>query len=108
MAKQALVYYKENFAGYLAETDEGYTFIYDEAYLKSKNAMPVSLTLPLQSEVYESRVLFYSVVCVCKYILNSLACVFTGLFLMLEKAFYQFLVVGHPPQILMIAFFILI
>ena len=58
MAKQALVYYKENLAGYLAETDEGYTFIYDEAYLKSKDAMPVSLTLPLRSEAYESRVLF--------------------------------------------------
>lgn len=58
MGKQALVYYEETLAGYLAETDEGYTFVYDAEYLKSKDAMPVSLTLPLQGEVYRSRVLF--------------------------------------------------
>jgi serine/threonine-protein kinase HipA len=58
MGKQALVYYQENLAGYLEETDEGYTFIYDVAYLKSEGVMPVSLTLPLQNEVYQSRILF--------------------------------------------------
>ncbi|MCF0049282.1 HipA N-terminal domain-containing protein [Dyadobacter sp. LJ53] len=58
MARHAIIYYKENLAGYLSETDEGYTFIYDDNYLQYKDAMPVSLTLPLQSKAYESRVLF--------------------------------------------------
>jgi serine/threonine-protein kinase HipA len=58
MAKTALVYYQDQFAGNLTETDEGYTFIYDKAYLQSKNAMPVSLTLPLQSEAFKSKAIF--------------------------------------------------
>lgn len=58
MAKQALVYYQEKLAGYLTETDEGYTYVYDDAYLSYIGAMPVSLTLPLQSEAFESRILF--------------------------------------------------
>ncbi|WP_149241663.1 HipA N-terminal domain-containing protein [Dyadobacter sp. 32] len=58
MARHAIIYYKENLAGYLSETDEGYTFIYDDNYLQYKDAMPVSLTLPLQTKAYESRVLF--------------------------------------------------
>lgn len=58
MAKRALVYYQDRLAGYLTETDEGYTFVYDIFYLKSNEAMPVSLTLPLRSEVFESKALF--------------------------------------------------
>jgi serine/threonine-protein kinase HipA len=58
MARQALVYYKESLAGYLVETDEGYGFVYDEGYLKSADAMLISLTLPLQSHAFESSVLF--------------------------------------------------
>jgi len=58
MARHAIIYYKEHLAGYLSETDEGYRFIYDDSYLQYKDAMPVSLTLPLQSKAYESRVLF--------------------------------------------------
>lgn len=34
-------------AGFLAETEDGYTFWYDTAYLKSEHAKAVSLTLPL-------------------------------------------------------------
>ena len=58
MAKKALVYYKDHFAGYLTETDEGYTFVYDKEYLKSSAAMPISLTLPLRNDTYESKALF--------------------------------------------------
>jgi serine/threonine-protein kinase HipA len=58
MANQALVYYKDKFAGFLVENDEGYMFMYDDAYLRSSEAMPISLTLPLQSEAFESRILF--------------------------------------------------
>ena len=43
--KRAEVYYKNNLAGILAETDAGYEFCYIKDYLESKNAEPVSLTL---------------------------------------------------------------
>lgn len=58
MAKRALVYYKENLAGYLSETDKGYRFVYDEIYLQSEDVMPVSLTLPLQGDAFEHQTLF--------------------------------------------------
>jgi serine/threonine-protein kinase HipA len=56
--KKAKVYYSENLAGHLSETDGGYEFVYDESYLLDKQARPVSLTLPLRKEVYKSNVLF--------------------------------------------------
>ncbi len=58
MAKKALVYYQDHLAGYLTETEEGYTFLYNEPYLQSKEAMPVSFTLPLQNESFESKTIF--------------------------------------------------
>jgi serine/threonine-protein kinase HipA len=56
--RKAYVYIRENFAGILEETDEGYSFSYDQDYIESENAVPVSLTLPLQSRNYTSRTLF--------------------------------------------------
>ncbi len=56
--RTAYVYVRNNFAGILRETDEGYSFQYDNDYLQSENASAVSLTLPLQSEVYTSKTLF--------------------------------------------------
>ncbi len=56
--RTAYVYVRNSFAGILAETDEGYTFQYDNEYLRSENASAVSLTLPLQSEPYTSKTLF--------------------------------------------------
>ncbi|HTN20258.1 MAG TPA: HipA N-terminal domain-containing protein [Pelobium sp.] len=41
----------------IAETDEGYEFSYQTEYLENENAKPVSLTLPLSSLKYESKVL---------------------------------------------------
>lgn len=55
---QALIRYKDFDAGILRETDDGYTFEYIDAYLASADAHAVSLTLPLTSEVYHSKVLF--------------------------------------------------
>lgn len=52
------VWMRECFAGILRETDEGYIFSYDEKYLKSDDARPVSLTLPLRNEEYVSSFLF--------------------------------------------------
>lgn len=56
--RTAYVFVRNNFAGILRETDEGYSFKYDVEYLQSENASAVSLTLPLQSETYDSKTLF--------------------------------------------------
>lgn len=56
--RTAYVYVRNSFAGVLKETDEGYSFKYDEDYLQSKEASVVSLTLPLQTETYNSKTLF--------------------------------------------------
>lgn len=56
--RTAYVYVRETFAGTLKETDFGYSFIYDNDYLKSENPTAVSLTLPIQSEEYTSKTLF--------------------------------------------------
>lgn len=56
--RAAEIYVHDIFAGILRETDEGYSFVYDTAYLKKDNAVPVSLTLPLNKEPYFSKTLF--------------------------------------------------
>ena len=56
--RQAGVYVRDRFAGLIQETDEGYRFTYDPAYLASEKPTAVSLTLPLQAEPYTSRTLF--------------------------------------------------
>ena len=52
------VYVRNVFAVILSETDSGYRFAYDEDYLRSENASPVSLTLPLRDEPYDSGTIF--------------------------------------------------
>ncbi len=52
------VYCQGKLAGRIEERPEGYRFTYDTAYLALENAEPVSLTLPLKSEPYDSAVLF--------------------------------------------------
>ena len=54
----AYVYVRDTFAGTLRETDEGYSFVYDEVYLEDANATAVSLTLPMRREEYTSKTLF--------------------------------------------------
>lgn len=56
--RTAYIYVRNTFAGILKETDGGYSFKYDETYLNSENASPVSLTLPLQPNKYTSKILF--------------------------------------------------
>lgn len=48
----------DQLAGWLTEDEEGYHFLYDPAYLKSENAEPVSLTLPLQEAEHADSILF--------------------------------------------------
>lgn len=54
--RTAKVNYQNQLAGYLSETENGYRFVYDKNYLK--NGQPISISLPLQSEPYESEKLF--------------------------------------------------
>ena len=56
--RTAYVYVRNRFAGELAETDAGYSFTYDREYLARDGSAPVSLTLPIQEETYDSPTLF--------------------------------------------------
>ena len=56
--RSAKVFVRDTYAGIIKETDDGYSFAYDCEYLKSANALPVSITLPLSEEEYTSRTLF--------------------------------------------------
>ncbi len=56
--RQAEIYRKDIFAGILTEEGGEYRFCYDDTYLARKDAHPISLTLPLQTEAYVSPVLF--------------------------------------------------
>ncbi|AOS84741.1 phosphatidylinositol kinase [Chlorobaculum limnaeum] len=56
--RKAKVKYLDRTAGWLVQDEEGYHFLYDQAYLESENPKPVSLTLPLQAELYSSKTMF--------------------------------------------------
>jgi len=56
--RQGKVYYKDSFAGIITENENGFNFKYNEDYLLQENAKPVSLTLPLREDKYESSVMF--------------------------------------------------
>lgn len=56
--RTAYVYVRNIFAGTLCETDEGYSFSYDEKYMQTDGASLVSLTLPLTQQTYYSKTLF--------------------------------------------------
>lgn len=56
--RTAYVYIRNTFAGKLCETDEGYSFSYDEQYQNSETASAVSLTMPLSDKTYTSKTLF--------------------------------------------------
>ena len=56
--RTAYVYVYNIYAGELCQTDEGYSFSYDKAYLSGGDAHSVSLTLPVRKEPYTSKTLF--------------------------------------------------
>lgn len=55
--RRAKVLVQEEFCGWIEETENGYRFQYQSQYAKDRKP-PVSLTMPLQEEPYESAVLF--------------------------------------------------
>lgn len=56
--KKANIMLRDKFVGVLCEDDDGYTFQYNDDYLLQNDAEPISLTLPLTSDVYIDKVLF--------------------------------------------------
>lgn len=56
--KKANIMLRNKFVGILCEDDDGYTFQYNDDYLLQNDAEPISLTLPLTSDVYRDKVLF--------------------------------------------------
>ena len=54
--RKARVFYRNELAGYLTETVDGYTFQYHAEFLK-KN-IPISVALPPRVEAYQSKALF--------------------------------------------------
>ena len=56
--RQAEIYRKGILAGMLTEDGGEYRFCYNPLYLEREDAKPVSLTLPLQSDAFDSPILF--------------------------------------------------
>jgi serine/threonine-protein kinase HipA len=55
--RRAEVHLHGQLAGHLTQDEQGYTFAYTPAYLLTRLAEPVSLTLPLRAAPYVERVL---------------------------------------------------
>ena len=56
--KQAGIYIQDVFCGILTEDEEGYHFRYDKDYLSSKDAKPLSPTMPLTDLPYKKEMMF--------------------------------------------------
>ncbi len=56
--RKAEIHMQGQRAGFLEESDRGYSFRYDTAYLMAEGAMAISLSLPLRAETYEDKRLF--------------------------------------------------
>ncbi len=56
--RKGKVFINSTLVGIISETEEGYFFEYDILYLSQNNKQSVSLTLPIQSEVFYSKTLF--------------------------------------------------
>ena len=57
MMKQAEVYFQDQLAGILTEDENGYKFVYTEAYVEKKGT-PISLTMPVLALPYRSDNMF--------------------------------------------------
>lgn len=58
MNRSGKVYLKNVFCGVISETDAGYSFEYSQEYLTLSDAQPVSLTMPLTDQPFQSKTLF--------------------------------------------------
>ena len=53
--RKGKVFYKDELAGTIFEDSNGISFVYDKEYLKSEDAKPVSLTMPLRANSYVDK-----------------------------------------------------
>ena len=58
MKRGGSVYMKDVYCGKIYETEDGYFFKYDDAYLGNIEWQAISLTLPKQQAPYHSKTLF--------------------------------------------------
>lgn len=56
--KQADIFVNDVFCGILTENEEGYHFKYDDSYLSSEAAVPLSPTMPLTAIPFEKEMMF--------------------------------------------------
>ncbi|MCU0348940.1 MAG: HipA N-terminal domain-containing protein [Saprospiraceae bacterium] len=56
--RKAAIKIEDQLAGWLTEDEQGYHFVYDQAYAAQPHARPVSLTLPIREAAYVSNMLF--------------------------------------------------
>ena len=56
--KRGKVYIKDVFCGIITESEEGYTFEYDKAYLNMEGATALGPTMPLTDETYVKEMMF--------------------------------------------------
>lgn len=55
--RKADIFVRDLLAGHLEEIETGYRFTYDSHYLERMDAEPVSLTMPLREQPYDSNIL---------------------------------------------------
>lgn len=58
MSRKAEIKLYDTTAGWLTQDEEGYHFVYDSSFLARQNPEPISLTMPLQEQPFQSRVMF--------------------------------------------------
>ncbi|MFO8028244.1 MAG: HipA N-terminal domain-containing protein [Cyclonatronaceae bacterium] len=56
--RKAVIFIDDVRAGVLEETESGYRFRFDSDYIAQSDSTPVSLTLPVREQSYESGVMF--------------------------------------------------
>lgn len=56
--RKAEIKMHDHTAGWLTQDENGYHFVYNDQYINSKFAEPISLTLPIQSYPFNDKVLF--------------------------------------------------
>jgi serine/threonine-protein kinase HipA len=53
--RKAKIYFQENLAGILQESENGYEFQYEESYLQSPHSTPIGINYPLQKEPFFTK-----------------------------------------------------
>jgi serine/threonine-protein kinase HipA len=56
--RKGFVYFKNEFAGEIIESEEGFEFRYNEVYLNNEESIAISFTLPKKKEPYIQKNMF--------------------------------------------------